>query len=57
MTDVSTPPRSALLRRLANVLGRPLRRPPYGSPHHLSGYMLKDIGISQDDLGMPRHRS
>lgn len=44
----------ALANRLARSLARIGRRRTYGSPRHMNDYMLKDIGLSADDLGTTR---
>lgn len=40
--------------RLAQSFARIGRSRTYGTPRHLNDYMLKDIGITPDDLGITR---
>jgi hypothetical protein len=42
--------------RLAQPFARIGHSRTYGSPRHLNAQMLKDIGITADDLGLTRKR-
>ncbi|WP_161957408.1 hypothetical protein [Aestuariivirga litoralis] len=46
----------SLTGRIARTFNRIGRSRTYGSPRHLNDYMLKDIGITADDLGIGRTR-
>ena len=47
---------TTLTGRLGQSFARLGRSRTYGTPRHLNDYMLKDIGISADDLGLLRKR-
>lgn len=49
-------PTMTLTSRIARSFARFGRPRTYGSPRHLNDYMLKDIGITSDDLGGTRRR-
>lgn len=46
----------SLTSRLSQSFAKFGRSRTYGSPRHLNDYMLKDIGITADDIGMSRKR-
>lgn len=45
-----------LTTRVSQSFARLGRSRTYGTPRHLNDYMLKDIGITADDLGILRKR-
>ena len=47
---------TSLAAHITRTLARFGRARTYGSPRHLNDYMLKDIGLSTDDLGTMRRR-
>lgn len=46
----------SLASRISHSFAKLGRSRTYGSPRHLNDYMLKDIGITTDDLGIQRKR-
>ena len=49
-------PSISLTSRISQSFAKFGRTRTYGSPRHLNDYMLKDIGITADDLGLSRKR-
>lgn len=52
----TTPLASRLAQSFAQSFARIGRSRTYGSPRHLNDDMLKDIGITPDELGLTRRR-
>lgn len=46
----------SLTSQLSWAFAKRGRSRDYGSPRHLTDYMLKDIGITPEDLGLMRRR-
>lgn len=46
----------SLTSRLFQNFAKLGRGRTYGTPRHLNDYMLKDIGLTADDLGILRRR-
>ena len=49
-------PAPTITSRIAQSFARMGRSRTYGTPRHLNDYMLKDIGITPDELGIIRRR-
>jgi uncharacterized protein YjiS (DUF1127 family) len=49
-------PATTITSRIAQSFARMGRSRTYGTPRHLNDYMLKDIGITPDDMGITRRR-
>ena len=49
-------PANSLTSRNSHSFVKFGRTRTYGTPRHLNDYLLKDIGITADDLGLSRKR-